>query len=179
MEKVDLSAFFLTKAQAVDFGSRLSSVAEKIYKTDFQFEQAFSEEFGVQKKDKFLSLLRTQHISLDAHEALKNFMTTLQETINAMTTVSLVLAFEPPTASLMAIAEWFVMNMGQQVLIDVRVDPSIIGGATIDYNGRHVDFSIKPTFDHILKEMLSPPPKVAAAHQAAQEQPNPSPPAHT
>lgn len=169
MDTIDLSAFFITKAQAIDFASRLGAVTEKIFQTDFNFEKSFAEQFGVQKKDKFLSLLRTHNITMESHTALKDFLQKIQEVISSLSVVSLVIAFEPSESSLMAISQWFVMNTSKQVLLDITVDPSLIAGAAINYNGRHADFSIKPAFTKLVTEMLSPP------HQAATPQPTTQP----
>ncbi len=157
MDSIDLSAFFITKAQATDFSSRLSAVVEKIFETNFNFEDAFSKEFGMKKKDTFMSLLRTNNITLQADSEVKNFLDKIITTISSLPVVSLTLAFEPSDQTLIAISQWFVMNMHKQFLLDITIDKKLIAGATVNCNGKHADFSIRLLFENILKEMLSPP----------------------
>ncbi len=157
MDSLDLSAFFITKAQSIDFSSRLSSVVEKIYQTNFNFEDTFAKEFGMQKKDIFMSLLRANNITLQSQASIKTFLEKILTTISSLSVVSLSLAFEPSDQTLIAISQWFVMNMNKQFLLDITIERKLIAGATVNCNGKHADFSIRPLFENILKEMLSPP----------------------
>jgi F0F1-type ATP synthase delta subunit len=99
-----------------------------------------------------MKLLRDNNITSQSNNTLKDFLTKLQETTIALPLLSLTIAFEPTEETLKAFSEWFLLNVKKQVLFDIAVDPTLIGGATISYNGKHVNFSIKPTFDKILQE---------------------------
>src|SRR5581483_4224991 len=45
-------------------------------------------------------------------------------------------------------------NIHKQMLFDISVDKNLIAGARITYNGKFFDFSIKSTFERILKEYM-------------------------
>ncbi len=49
------------------------------------------------------------------------------------------------------------------MLFDITVDPKLIAGVAIYYNSRYFDFSIKPIFDRILKEVVTGKPTTPAA----------------
>jgi F0F1-type ATP synthase delta subunit len=152
MEDLDLSFFFKTKIQAVDFFARLSTISEKIYGTGFNLEKVLIEQLGIQKKDKFMILLRNNNIQSNSNSALKDFIGKIQDKISSLPTVSLTIAFEPKEETLKNLADWFPLNIDKQVLLDIKVDPDIIAGAYVSYSGKYSDFSIKPVFDQIYKD---------------------------
>jgi hypothetical protein len=149
MEDLDLSYFFKTKVEAHDFIARLSTISEKIYKTDFNLEEALVEQFGIQKKDKFNILLRDNKISPGSNSALEDFLDKIKEKVSSLPVISLTLAFEPRSETLKSLSDWFPLNINKQVLLDIKVDTDIIAGAYISYNGKCSSFSIKPIFDQI------------------------------
>lgn len=163
MEALDLSQFCKTKAQATDFIMRLNGITEMIFQTHFDLEKVFMDEFGIQKKDHFMKLLRENQIHTGTKSDLKAFMTTIVEQVSKFPVLSLTVAIEPKEATLRAISEWFILNTHKQVLFDITVDPQIIAGATLNYNGKYKDYSIKTTFEKILLSVVSPKPTPPAA----------------
>jgi len=157
MENIDLSPFCKTKAQANEFLGQLAAMSEKAYETDFNLEKVALDQMGIQKKDSFLQLLSQQNISLTAIDQLKTFLAQLQEMVSKLPVLSLTIAFEPKEESLKAFSDWFFLNVKKQVLFAVTVDRSLIGGATISYNGKHINCSIQPSFEQILTDSLKQP----------------------
>jgi hypothetical protein len=149
MDLIDLSVFFATKSQASDFAEHIAAVSEQIYRSDFNLEQALQEQLGIRKKDAFLTMLRETKIMTTSNQALTEFLKTIQDRIHALPVLSISLAFEPTEQTLKVISEWFLLNMHKQVLFDITVQPQLLAGAAINYNGRFADFSIKTTFEKI------------------------------
>src|SRR5437868_6106563 len=149
---MDLSDFFKTRTQAYDFSTRLAAISESIYQTDFNLEKTLMEQLGIKKSDKFMTFLRDNKVDTESPAALKEFLNKIKNTITALPTLSLTLAFEPREQTLQALAEWFILQTKTQVLFDITVDPKLIAGAAINFKGKYLDFSIKPTFDKILSE---------------------------
>ncbi len=156
MENLDLSYFFKTKIQAGDFCTRLATLSQQIYETNFNLETALIDAFGMQKKDKFIILLRDNAVNTDSPASLKEFLDKLQEKITALPILSLTIAFEPKEQTLNAISEWFLLHMKRQVLFETVIDPKIIAGAAITFNGRYMDFSIKSKYEKILNSIVNP-----------------------
>lgn len=167
--ELDLTPFFKTKAQATDFASRLAGISAKVYETNFNLEQALLDEFGITKKDTFMSLLRNNHINQEKAADLKAFFTKIQDTINKLPTLSLTIAFEPKEKTLHALSEWFVMNIKKQMLFEITVDPNVIGGATVNYQGKFLDASVKPIFDKTIQAMLPTIVEQKPAEQQTQQ----------
>lgn len=154
--KIDLTYFLKTKSQANDFTTRLTKIASHLYETDFNLEKELLNEFGVQKKDKLMTLFRTNNINIDKVDIVKNFLQKMQDTINHMAVIDLTIAFEPKEKTLQVLSEWFMMNMKKQMLFNITIDSGIIGGARFGYQGKFLDASIKPAFDKTLQEILTP-----------------------
>lgn len=155
MEFIDLTDFFTTKSQAVDFSARLAKVSEKIYEVSFNLEKSLQEQFGIRKKDKFLSLLRENNIQSESGSAISNFLTKIQELISSLPTASVTLAIEPNEEILKAISNWFLLNLKRQVLIETLIDPNIIGGAKAGFQGKQLDASIRSVFNDVCLTILN------------------------
>lgn len=169
---LDLTPFFKTKAQAMDFASRLAGISAKVYETNFTIEQALLDEFGITKKDKFMTLLRNRRVHPENALELKACFAKIQETINKLPTLSLTIAFEPKEKTLQALSEWLVMNIKRQMLFEITIDPNVIGGAKINYNGKFLDASVKPTFDKTVQDLLPTIADQKLVEQAPAQQPS-------
>ncbi len=155
MDNLDLSVFFHTKAQSNDFLVRLSNLSEEIYKTGFNLEQALSKNFGMSQKDKFMVILRDNNVNTASPNDIKSFLEKLQEKITNLPTLSLTLAFEPNEETLNLLNEWFMLNIKRQFIFDISVNPNLIAGVSINFNGKYMDFSVRERFMKILKESLA------------------------
>lgn len=166
METIDLSDLFNTKAQAEDFSARLALVQKEAFETGFSPEKALLEQFGIAKQEAFMTLMRNNNINPDSRLAIKAFIETIQNKIATLPVISMVVAFEPTVQTLQALSHWFILNTNKQVLFDIKVDRSIIGGAAILSNGKFLDFSIRPAFDKVMNETLfgKKPPQKAVVH---------------
>jgi F0F1-type ATP synthase delta subunit len=166
MEGIDLSDFFHTKSQATDFSIHLATISEDIYQTNFDLEKVLTEHFGTIKKDKFIALLRDNKINIFANSDLKAFLDKIQTRIADLPVLSLVVAFEPTDETFKILSEWLILNIQKEVLLDITIDTKLIGGATVSFNGKYAECSIKPQFDRVFQEVLKN--DLQANHQTAE-----------
>ena len=146
MVKNDLSKFFVTKTEAAEFSSGLSQISQLVYQTGFNLEEALIYQFGVEKKDLLMQLLRENEINWQDNASLSKYLAELQENIMKMPAITLTLAFVPRGDSLMKISDWLSLNTNRQITIEVGVDRSLVGGAVINYKGKFSDGSIRNKF---------------------------------
>lgn len=165
MKPIDLSEFIATKAEANDFLSRITAVSEKIFQSDFNLHKALTEQFGVTKSDRFLSMLLNNNINAESLPEVKAFLNMLQKQISSLQVLSLTIAFEPNQQMLTSLSEWFLVNMKKQMLFDITVDRTVVAGAIISYKGKFSDFSIRPTFQRILQNATTESPTPAIVPQ--------------
>lgn len=153
--KIDLSEFFITKNQANEFLQSINKVIDGLYEVNFKLENVLSEELGIDKKDKFLAFLRENKMSNSSQENLKDFLEKLQQTIREIPVVNLNIAFEPNQETLKSILQWFSFSLNKQVILDIKVERALIAGATINYNGKFKDYSVKLIFNKITEQSLN------------------------
>jgi hypothetical protein len=70
--------------------------------------------------------------------------------------LELTIACEPSIAMTQYLCDWMRKN-APEGLIDIKVDPSVVAGATIAYKGKYVDLSYKQKFENTLIEYLKLP----------------------
>lgn len=155
MEQIDLTDFFSTRSQATDFAARLSLVAEKTYELDFDLEKSLQKQFGIIKKDKFITLLRKNEIPLDSRSDLNSFLENIQNLISDMSTADITLAIDPSDEILKNISNWFLLKLNKQILLDINIDPKIIAGASIGFQGKQLDASIGSLFNEVSRGVLN------------------------
>ncbi len=66
----------------------------------------------------------------------------MKKTLLGLPIVKLEIAFSPSEEFLQKISNWMEKNLGKKVILDVTVNPKIIGGAIIEYQGKWRDFSL-------------------------------------
>jgi F0F1-type ATP synthase delta subunit len=154
MEGIDLSSFFHTRDQANDFSIRLSTISEKIYQNNFDLDKTLSEQFGLKKKDALIAFLRTNKVNAQSPSELNSFFNTLIDKISELPVLSISIAFNPTEETLRMLSEWFLLNRKSQVLFEIIVNPDLIAGCTISFNGKYIDYSIKPMFKQIVKDVM-------------------------
>jgi F0F1-type ATP synthase delta subunit len=154
MEELILSDFFTTKSQANNFSAHLNAISEKIYQLDFNLDKILQEHFGNRKMEKFISLLREKEVSIESKSALNQFFGKIQETILSLPTAILTFAIEPNEQILKSTSDWFLINLKKQVLIELKIDPNIIAGAVVSFQGKHLDCSIRSKFEEVCANTL-------------------------
>ena len=153
--QTDLSEFFITKKQAYDFIQSLGKIIDQLFEVNFNLESTLINEFGIDKKDKFMNLLRDLKMNNLTNEELKKFLLKLQDNIRKMPIITLTIAYEPNEASLKAFLEWFIFNLKKQILIDIQIDKKLIAGTTINYYGKFKDYSVKPFFEQLINQKIN------------------------
>lgn len=71
----------------------------------------------------------------------------LKQKLNDLNYLSLTIAFEPTLEIIGKISVWIRQNVNQTAVLDITVNKNIIGGAIIEYNGHHGNFTLLPQID--------------------------------
>lgn len=77
----------------------------------------------------------------------QRYLKELKERLENLKTLGLTLAFEPTEASLDKFSSFIKKNLGEDVVLDISLDKSILGGAIIVWKGRWRDFSLRRLFE--------------------------------
>lgn len=72
-------------------------------------------------------------ITLDGHEGvIKN----LRAKVGSLTPLTLTLSFEPTPETISRIYTWVNQNVGEAILLDLKINQGLLGGATIEFKGK-------------------------------------------
>jgi F0F1-type ATP synthase delta subunit len=112
------------------------------------------------KGETFEKVLKTQvrasvaewiSTTLEKYEGKKEkFLEDLLKEIEALPMIQVEIAFEPSQEALEQIHAWAVEQVGQNALIDVSIQPDLLGGATISYQGKYFDGSLKENLQELI-----------------------------
>lgn len=81
-------------------------------------------------------------------EELKKYLLTISQ-------VRIEIAFTPSENFIFKIAEWLKKNLHQKMILDLAINPRIVGGAIIEYQGKYCNFSLVKK----INQLISKPPK--------------------
>lgn len=136
LEEIDLAEVLILKEPGKKISQKLKNkisfdlfeILKEIEKKEKQYQDAEGQVF-------FLRLLKKHLISLPK--------------------VRLEIAFDIPEVMLGEISQWFEDNFGKKFVLDIRVNPKIIGGTRLEYNGRWADFSLAKKIKENKSEIIA------------------------
>jgi hypothetical protein len=67
----------------------------------------------------------------------------VEKLIKKMNLVSMYIPYEPVPAEITKLGKWFRNNVGDEALIDLRTDPTLLGGCAFVYKGIYRDYSLR------------------------------------
>ena len=74
-------------------------------------------------------------LQLSFFEHLKSYLQKIPQ-------LKLEIAFKPSKDFLLTLKRWFKKKNKQEVILDITINPKIVGGAIIEYQGQYRDFSL-------------------------------------
>lgn len=116
-----------------------------------------------------------KNLSWSNPEEVKAFLTGLKATVQQCEVMTITVSYEPAGEDITAFANWSRTNFAQNILLEIHVDPAIIGGAVIIYKGNYIDHSLKKkltdyfTKDRqmLLSKIRKPTPPLQQTNQRA------------
>jgi len=127
------------------FEDELNSLKNALY----QNEDHFNEVLNGLRPQIAKALVTELSANSDSKE---NYLNNLTEELRKLPTVGLTLAFEPSSATINKIYDWLASHTTTPTLIDIDVNPRILGGVIIVSKGTYSDLSVKKSVDNYLKE---------------------------
>lgn len=139
---ISLLSVIKTKEDKLSFLAQLNNLNQLFYSQGKDI-QSFMEVLPYRKKEKLLSLAKEQGIDMHNNQAIQSFIMQIMQLLQKSKEVNLTIAFEPSEEIITKLSTWFVVNLKKAVILDITVDPTLIGGIIIGYNGFYKDISLK------------------------------------
>ncbi len=156
MEKIleDLTEKIKTKEELILFLEELSQAQQAAFKQggvllSEKLKGKISEELKnfLERTEKNGMLSKNPEQQYSFLEKIKKYLLSLPE-------VKLEIAFSPSDDFLKKIGLWFKEALGQKIILDLTVNPKIVGGAIIEYQGNWRNYSLAREIDKSINDKL-------------------------
>ncbi len=97
-------------------------------------------------------LLTTDGVISSNTEVLHDCLCTIKSNLQALVPVKITLAFLPDDAFVSKLFSWFADKLSKECILDISVDPKILGGVLIAYAGLYKDLSLKTKVKNYFKK---------------------------
>lgn len=116
------------------------SLSNKLYSAKFDL----SKQGLVEKQDlDWLNNLEIGLIENITTDSFNSIFKDLSERIKQLKILVLYLALEQPEDEIENIGKYVRQNFNQNIILDIKLDPSLLGGCAIVWNGIYRDYSIR------------------------------------
>lgn len=99
-----------------------------------------------------LELAKEYNINLRDGESATPFLTELLNILKAAPVVDITLAFYPTYDQLNEIVSWWRKEIEPHIILNIKVDPQLVAGAIIGYNGQITNLTLQEGLSSFLKE---------------------------
>jgi len=130
-----------TKEDADLLESELDTILSNLFKKNIG--QVLKKEIRL----KTLEELKKNFADFSNTEKVEVALNKVKDEIRKLKVLSLSIGFEPAEQTLETIFEWVKKNMGEGIVLDIKIDKGILGGAVIAYEGKYRDESVKKMLD--------------------------------
>jgi F0F1-type ATP synthase delta subunit len=137
-----LGQYVKTTTDAMELAQVLDNIAEGLFKTDASAMDAVMKEVPYDLGMALNKLAAEHNVGMDNKAGVQQFFVKLQDDLTAMPVVKLTLAVKPKAELINTIHEWFYRTYHKIVLLDITVNPDIMGGSIVSVGGKYYDGSI-------------------------------------
>lgn len=124
----------------------------------FQKKQSFLKTLEVEipfpLSETLKKLAEDHQINLENAADTDMFFGDVREAIQQIPVLTLTLSFSPTMSMIDKIYGWLGLNAHNQIMLDFKVDESLIGGAQITFKGKYKDFSLKHEMTPTIQELI-------------------------
>lgn len=142
MNLTALHSFINTKKEATEIIILFENLSSQIFIENFDLEEFLTENTPAILAKDILSAISENKINVNDRKALQEFFINAIKEIKNLPTVHMILAFEPKIDLIKQIQEWFYENLKKIVILDISVDPEIIAGSIISYQGLANEYTL-------------------------------------
>ncbi len=129
---------------------KLEKLKDKSFTTGDGFEKKVISVFSEEQGQALLNIMEQEKISLKSPLSISKFIDNLLKGLKVIPVVQIRLAILPTKDILEKISEWLIENLGGKTVIDVTVDPKILGGVVLESGGLYRDYSLAKRVEALL-----------------------------
>lgn len=99
--------------------------------------------------------IETKNLEPTGDEGQKRFLEELVAQLKKLTLAKVTLAFEPNDEFVAKLSSEITGIVGKKVIIDISVEPKIVGGLLLEYQGHYRDYSLRSKVDEFVKQRVA------------------------
>jgi len=140
-----------TKSDLIYYLEEISKAQEAIFEEP---NIALSEKLEGEVDRTIEELIKNQEARgrLKSRSEQSEFLKEVKNNLQELPDVKLTIAFSPSPEFLDEINAWLKNQIGEELVLDITVEPEIVGGAIVEYKGRYFSFRLDKKIDEILAE---------------------------
>lgn len=94
-------------------------------------------------KDPWLKSLGEEFYNEFSHENVYQKLKVLEETISDSEPLVMYMAFDMPDDEINKLGPWMRKNIMEDILFDIKIDPTLMGGCAFSWHGIFKDYSLR------------------------------------
>lgn len=124
--------------------SELGNLLTTFYKTDEkEFTNMLNSDVSLRTAELIHSLLQEQNVEMTSRTQVNQLLESLKNELAEMKTVQITLAIKPQHGFLDQLSAWINTNIQEKSLLQLTIDPQIIGGIILLHQGKYINLSLK------------------------------------
>lgn len=151
MDNIDtILSHIRIQAEAQELLTKLDAFGTTLYSTQTKsIENYFShlpKPITDALHETFDNLLSTSN-NTEAHHLISQ----LQDKMHALRILQLTIAFDPDDTTLTVFSSWAKNNIGNDVVLDIQINKTLVGGAIIVLDGQYRDYSVHKKLSQVFQ----------------------------
>ncbi len=114
------------------------------------FLETLSKEVAFPLSELLKDLAIENQVNLENTAEVDLFLNRLRDDVQVIPHLTLTISTEPTTGLIQAINEWIIINLRKAIILDFVLDPKIVGGAIVAYQGKIVDHTLKKKLETMM-----------------------------
>lgn len=131
--------------------SEISLVLDVLFRQQADLEKILDTKVSPQLRTYILSLLQGKPLDEALREKIAKTLAEIKNKAEGLQAITLTLAFEAQQSTIDKISSFARQTLGENIIIEINVEPNILGGAIIVFNGLYHDYSLKTKLEEVFK----------------------------
>jgi len=140
-----------TRTEANEITKQLETLTESLYEVKSSVEKNMDKILTQEVKEALKQVCRENEVDFKNVLAFQKFLENLKLTVAALPAARLTFAFEPKASTIKKIGLWMENNLKEKILVETEVNPAIVGGLLIEFNGNYKDYSLREKLSSYFK----------------------------
>ncbi len=142
----------MTVDAAHEFLQRIEQTLELLYQTKGSSIQKLKDTLSYDEYRHLKAYSKAHNLDLNDADAVQQILRALKEYTTSLPKLKLALAYAPRQAFVEEIADWLTAHAPTPLLLELTVDPEVIGGAVVSFQSKQYDFSLNRKLDEYLSQ---------------------------